>query len=247
MDIGLFVGQVVAIDPLSSDSKGTNIPVVHVKSFLDGAVIPIPWLPIGADQSMPMVGQLALYYRVGTHDSRIVCFHGTNQANIRKGIFGLNAGEACFQSDSGGGFLKVSADGSVSLVTGDAVTSLEGGDDGWQMKAPNIVLGTYGRCSLTLSEDGSIKLQKISSDGSVLANFEIDKDNNVNMVSTGNLSLKAKKILLDGEVLFGPGATDPKQSMMFGDVVTSGPFGTHPMDFVSGSPIPGSGSVKSAR
>lgn len=244
MDLTFFSGQVVAIDTLNTDARGVNVPLVFVKSFLDGTVLPVEWLPIGADQKMPTAGNEVLYYRMGTYNTRIVAYYGNNDPHIRKGEFGLNEGEVVVQSDSGLGYLKLGNDGSAELVTGDAVSSLEGSNDGWAMKAPNISMETFGRCSITLKEDGSIVLQRTSGTGEVRAKMELDINDNVSVEAKGNLVVKAKQILLDGEVFFGPGASDPLKRAKFGDVVTGGPFGTHPLDFVTAAPIQGVGSVK---
>lgn len=246
IDIQLFEGQVVAVDVLATDVRGVNIPVVHVKSSLDGLVLPIQWLPIGADQAMPMVGNTVLYYRMGNFTPRIVAFHGNNEPQIRKGAYGLNPGETVVQSDSGFGYFKAAQDGSVALVTGDGVSSAEADDTGWKIQAPNINLATFGLCSIQMTEDGAIRLLRKDKNGNTLVTVELDKNNNVNVDCPGNFTVKAKQILLDGNVVFGPGATDPTQSSLFGQVVTSGPFGTHPLDYVTGTPIPGSNSVKAA-
>lgn len=244
MDLTHYTGQVVAIDTLNRDVRGVTIPVVFVKSFLDGAILPIEWTPIGALQTMPMVGQQVLYYRMGTYDTRIVAYYGNNEPHIRKGEFGLNEGEVVVQSDSGLGYFKAGQDGSVEFVTGDCVSSLEGSDDGWAMKSSNILMETFGGCSLRLKEDGSVVLQRAGEDGVVQVKIELDTKNNVSVEALGNLAIKAKQILLDGEVFFGPGASDPLQRAKFGSVVTGGPFGTHPLDFVTAAPILGSASVK---
>lgn len=244
MDLSFFVGQVIAVDSLATDPRGLTIPVVFVKSFLDGAVLPIQWTPIGADQNMPMPGQQVLYYRIGTYDTKIVCFHGNNPEHIRKGEFGLNPGEAILQSDSGLGFVKAGQDGSVAMVTGDATASIDGNDKGWEIKGSNILLETFGLCSISLNEDGSLVLQRTSKNGDVKAKIELDTKDNVSIEAQGNLVIKAKQIRLDGEVFLGSGASDEAQSQKFGTAVTSGPFGTYPLDFVTGSPIPGSQSVK---
>jgi hypothetical protein len=244
MDLTFFSGQVVAIDTLNVDSRGVTVPLVFVKSFLDGTVLPIEWLPIGADQKMPSAGNEVLYYRMGTYNTRIVSYYGNNDSHIRKGEFGLNEGEVVIQSDSGLGYLKLGEDGSTELVTGDAVSSLEGSNDGWAMKAPNITMETFGRCSIVLKEDGSISIQRTSGTGEVRAKIELDINDNVSVEAKGNLVLKGKQILLDGEVFFGLGASDQLKRSKFGDIVTAGPFGTHPLDFLSGAPIQGVSSVK---
>jgi hypothetical protein len=246
MNVTFSTGQVVAIDTLNKDARGVVVPMVFVKSYLDGSILPIEWLPIGADQKMPMTGQEVFFYRMGTYDTRIITYFGNNDPHVRKGEFGLDEGEVVVQSDSGLGYLKLGQDGSASLVTGDAVSSLEGSNEGWDMKAPNIMLETFGRCSLMLKEDGSIVLQRTSENGEVRAKIELDTNDNVSVEAKGNLVLKGKQIFLDGEVFFGPGASDPLQRAKFGTVVTGGPFGTHPLDYVTNAPIIGSVSVKAS-
>lgn len=246
MELTFSTGQVVSIDTLNKDARGVTIPLVFVKSFLDGAVLPIEWSPIGADQKMPVSGQQVLYYRMGTYDTRIVAYYGNNEPHIRKGEFGLDEGEVVVQSDSGLGYLKLGQDGSTELVTGDAVSALEGSNEGWSMKGPNITMETFGRCSISLKEDGSISLQRTSENGEVRAKIELDTKDNVSAEAKGNLVFKGSKIILDGEVFFGPGASDPLQQAKFGTVVTAGPFGTHPLDFLTATPIQGSPKVKAA-
>jgi hypothetical protein len=244
MNLTFFTGQVVAIDTLNTDPRGVVVPLIFVKSFLDGAVLPIEWAPVGAQQIMPMAGQQVLYYRMGVYDTRIVAYYGNNEPHIRKGEFGLNEGEVVVQSDSGLGYFKASQDGSVELVTGDVVTTLEGNNEGWVAKGPNISLETFGGCSIELKEDGSITLQRTSENNEVKAKIVLDTKDNVSVEAKGNLVVKAKQILLDGEVFFGPGASDPLQQVKFGEVVTSGPFGTYPLDFTTSAPIPGNPKVK---
>lgn len=244
MDLTFFVGEVIAVDSQFKDARGVNVPVVFVKSFLDGAIIPIQWTPIGADQNMPMNGQQVLYYRIGTYDTKIVCFHGNNPAHVRKGKFGLDEGEAVVQSDAGLGFFKAGQDGSVALVTGDVTSSIDGNDSGWNIKGPNILLETFGRVSISLKEDGTLTVQRTSEKGEVKAKIELDTKDNVSIEALGNLVVKAKQIRLDGEVFLGPGASDPTKSQKFGNLVTTGPFGTYPLDFVTGTPIPGNPNIK---
>lgn len=247
MRLDLLVGQIVSIDPFRKTPGGDVVPMLKVRSFLDGSDVEVPWLPAGPDQTMPMVGFEVLYYTFNGRNTRMVCFHGKNGGHIRKAGFGLNEGEFVVQSDSGLGYVKGGQDGSVEMASGDAVTHILLSDEGLAAEAPSFKLNGYGGASLVIAEDSTISLERRSKDDRILAKIELDAKNNLNVEVDGDIRLKAKNILLDGNVKYGPGATDPAQSVLFGDVVTSGPGGTHPFDFVTGAPIQGSSSVKAAR
>lgn len=246
MQLDFLAGEVISVDPFRRTPGGDVVPMLKVRSFLDGSDVEIPWVPAGPDQTMPLPGFEVLYYTFNGRNSRMVCFHGKNGPHIRKSRFGLNAGEFMVQSDAGLGYVKGSQDGSVELVTGDAITDVLLSDEGLEAVAPKIDLKGYGGASVRIGEDSTISLERRSKDDKILARLALDAKNNADIEVEGDVRIKAKNILLDGNVRFGPGATDPARASSFGDVVTSGPGGTHPFDFVSGAPIPGSGSVKAA-
>jgi hypothetical protein len=247
MEINFLVGEVVGIDVFHKTASGVTVPMIKVISFLDGSDVDLPWLPVGTDQKMPLAGQEVLYYTFGGRNFRMVCFHGKNPSYIRKGQFGLNEGEFVVQSDAGLGYLKGSKDGSLELASGDAVTDVLLSDDGMDVVAPEFSLKTYGGASLIISEDGTISLERRSKDDNIVSKVELDAKSNIIIQAKGDVTIKATNILLDGNVKYGPGASDPNQAILFGDVVTAGPGGTHPFDFVTGAPILGSSSVKAAR
>jgi hypothetical protein len=247
MQMDFFVGEVIGVDVYHKMSSGQIVPMVKVRSFLDGSDVNIPWLPIGADQKMPVAGQEVLYYTFGGRNYRMVCFHGKNPAYIRKGQFGLNEGEFVVQADNGLGYVKGGQDGSIELASGDAVTDVLLSDEGMAVIAPSLDINTYGGARLTIAEDSTISIERRSKGDKILARVALDTKNNIDIQADGDVRIKAQNILLDGNVKYGPGATDPTQSALFGDVVTAGPGGTHPFDFVTGAPILGSSSVKAAR
>lgn len=247
MQMDLLVGEVISVDVFHKMASGQTVPMIKVRSFFDGSDVNIPWLPIGPQQHMPMPGQEVLYYTFGGRNYRMVCFHGKNPDYIRKGKFGLNAGEFVVQADNGLGYVKGSEDGSVEVASGEAVTDVLLSDEGLEADAPAFDLRTYGGARLTIAEDTTISLERRSKDDKILAKLELDASNNGRFEVEGDIVLKAKNILLDGKVSYGPGASDPAQSALFGDVVTAGPGGTHPFDYMTGQPIIGSSSVKAAR
>ena len=246
-DIAFLTGVVVSIDVFRKFSGGVIVPVVKVQSNLDSTFIDIPWLPIGADQSMPMPGNECLYFTAQSRNPHIVCFWGNNGANVRKGAYGLNEGEAMIQSDSGLGYLKCSNDGSVELTTGDSVVDLLMNGDGVAWTSPAFTLSTYAGAVFSIAEDSTISLSRASSSGTIQAELVLDANNNASVTALGNVTIKAPNIYLDGNVAFGPGASDPTKVAMFGLAVTAGPGGTYPFDLLSGAPIPGSSTVKIAR
>lgn len=247
MRMDFLVGEVVSLDAFRKVPGGETVPMIKIRSYLDGTDVDIPWLPAGPDQTMPMIGQEVLYYTFGGRNYRLVCIHGKNPAHIRKAGFGLNAGEFVVQSDAGLGYVKGSEDGSVEVASGDAITDLLLSSDGLEAVAPSFSLAGYGGASLIISEDSTISLERRGKDDKILSKIELDSKNNASILAPdGDITLKGNNIFLDGNVKYGPGASDPAKSALFGDVVTAGPGGTHPFDFVSGAPILGSKTVKAA-
>lgn len=244
MQPNFFTGTVVGIDVNRTFSTGQNVPVILVRSE-DGSPVSLPWLPTGTKQEMPINGQEVLYYTTDGANFRIAAIHGKNPDYIRKGRFGLNQGEAVWQGDAGQGYVKTSEDGSMDVVSGGAVSSIHMDDDGIEIQAPSISLKGYANCVLQLNEDGSITLGTIDTNGNVIGGITRDANGNYSIVAK-TFSVKADNILLDGNVSYGPGATDPTTAAEFGMVVTAGPGGTYPFDLLSGAPIPGSKTVKAA-
>jgi len=247
MKIDFLVGRVMSVDTFRKMSSGEIVPMVKVRSYLDGSDVEIPWLPIGPTQFMPVAGQDVLYYCFDGRSYRMVCFHGANPSWIRKGQFGLNEGEFVVQADAGLGYIKGSKDGSVEIASGDSVTDVLLSDDGLEAIAPGFSLATYGGASLVIAEDSTISLERKSKDGTILSSISLDKNNNASIVAQGDVKIKGTNIFLDGYVTMGPGATDPAQASKFAPVVTAGPMGTWPFDLMTGTPIQGTPIIKASR
>ena len=237
------VGQILSVNPLYINENGDNVPAINVQSFLDGTVMPIPWLPIGAQQFQPQAGQGVVYVRMGRFAHRIVAFFGLNPDYIRKGEFGLNPGEVVVQSDSGLGYLKLSSDGRVELVTGDTTSRMEGSNSGWAFTAASVTMSTYGQTVLSLNEDGSFAVQRTLNNDAGVASIKMDKDGNISADTPADITWKGQNIYLDGKVWLGPGASDPLKRSTSGLAVSSGPFGTYKFETLTGVPIPGTGNV----
>ncbi len=246
MNFNFLYGTVMAIDNSAVDGNGNIVPTIHIKSDLAGEMLPVPWVPSGPMQIMPMVGHRAFVVRIADYDNRLIHHWGNNAAHIRKGDFGLSEGEAVFQSDSGLGYVKLDKSGGVELVTGDTSSTMRGDADGWNMDAPNITLQTAGGMVLALTENGEGSLAKVDANGKKTSHITLDKDENLTIDIKGDIVLKGKKIALDGKVAYGPGASDPTVAAGFGKVVTAGPAGTHQFDYVTGAPIIGSENVTAA-
>ncbi len=249
LDYKFGKGTVIAIDTAWKDTRGEVIPMLFIKAFQDGQVLPIPWLPIGAEQNMPMRGQQVLYYIFGSYDTGIVRVYGNNAPHIRKGAFGLNEGEAILQSDSGKGYYKAASDGRLVLATGDSASTAEADSDGWVFESPNFTIDCFGVCKLAMNSDGSVSLTTGKPKAEPEVKVLIGKDRSVSVETTSDITMKAGgKIMLDGQtVLLGPGASDPTKAALFGDVESAGKGGTHPFDYMTGAPIAGSSAVKVAR
>jgi hypothetical protein len=246
MEIVHGIGRVISVDPNYKDAQGNVTPVVNIESIEEGGTFPIPLAAAAWNQVQPIPGYKVLYVRYGRHFSRIVAMWGNNEDFIRKGDSGLDVGDVVYQSPTGLCYLRLAASGEVQLVSGDMDSVFGHDDKGSYVKAPNITLQTYANTLVKLDEEGNITLSRVDSDGNPTASVVLDKDNNLKAVVDGDITLKGKNIFLDGNVSFGPGASDPSKRDSFGQVVTSGPGGTLPSDLVSGSPIPGSLSVKAA-
>jgi hypothetical protein len=237
------LGQILSVNPLYINESGENVPSINVQSFLDGTVMPIPWLPIGAQQFQPKAGQGVIYVRMGNFSHRIVAFFGLNPEYIRKGQFGLNPGEVVVQSDSGLGYLKLSGDGRVELVTGDTTSRMEGSNSGWSFTSASVRMSTYSKTIFKINEDGSAAIERTLSNDAGVASIAMDKDGNISATTPVDITFKGKNIYLDGKVYLGPGASEPSRRSSSGLAVSSGQFGTYAFDFLTGAPIPGTGNV----
>lgn len=237
------IGHILSVNPLYVNAAGVNVPSINVQSSTDGTVMPIPWLPIGGQQFQPMAGQGVIFVRMGRFAHRIVAFFGLNPEYIRKGQFGLSPGEVVIQSDSGLGYLKLSADGRVELVTGDTTSRVEGSNSGWSFTSASVKMSTYGKTVLNINEDGSFSVERTLNNGEGMASISMDKDGNIAHSTPKNITFKGKEIYLDGKVWLGPGASDSASRATSGLAVSSGPGGTYKFDFMTGAPIPGTGNV----
>jgi hypothetical protein len=173
---------------------------------------------------------------------------GVGDATDRKGQYALDDGEVFIQAPLGLGFLKIDRMGRVSLCSGDTTANLDMSDEGIVGDARAYKFITQNGIKLELTDDGQVIIEKRSQDGeSVESIFKMDSKRNIMVQTTGDVTIKANNIYLDGQVFFGTGASEPATRMTFGNVVTSGPNGTHPLDYMTGTPIPGSSTVKAAR
>ena len=246
MELVLDWGTIANINSQALDSQGTPTPSISVKSFSDGSVLTIPLASPAWGQFQPIEGMKVLFVRFGSHQSRVICFWGNNDTFIRTGEFAMNPGEVQIQSPSGLGYLKLGQDGTVLLVGGNMADSFEVSADGITARASNLTWKTYKNSVFQLAEDGSITVTQYDNAGTVTANININKDTSISIYSAVSIALKSPNIYIDGKVYMGTGASDPTARLLFGDVVTAGIFGTHPVDYVSGTPIVGSQTIKAA-
>jgi len=248
MKYEIQVGQILNVAQVA-DSTGDFHPTLQVQSLMDGAVLDVPLAAAGWEQSLPIPGYMVCFVRYGQFVNRVIKIWGRDEDFVRKGNqYGLFPGEVFIQSPSGFGYFKIDRSGRVYVVSGDQASALQFTESGAQLNSNRVVINTTSGVMLEFAEDGSASLTKVDSDGNVLTKMSIDKDANFSITTTKDVSIKAQNIFLDGTVWSGSGATDPiKRNLLFGDVVTSGPFGTHPFDLTTGAPIPGSSSVKVAK
>lgn len=243
------VGRVLSVDPTATDANGNPTPTINVLSFTDGSRFSIPLAAAPWEQTLPLPGMHVLYIRYGNrgnHWSRIVKMWGIGEATSRKGVSALDEGEVFIQSPAGLGFLKMDQNGGVSVVTGDTTASLDMSDEGFIAEALAFSFTTPSGIKFDLRDDGSVQLQRLNAEKEVLYSFGADAKNNIMVEAKADLTLKAQNIFLDGNVFAGPQASQSQARLAFGTVVTAGPTGTHPFDYVSGAPIMGSNTVKAA-
>ena len=247
MELDFQLGTVLSADPNTKDISGNIIPSINIKCHLDSSTISMPMSSAAWNQVQPIPGYKVLFFRFGKHYARPVMFWGNDEDFMRKGEFGLNSGDVVVQSPVGYGYLRLANDGSVQLVGGDMTSILEClSSGGIQIQAPTIKIMTYGNSAVEMDEDGTISIVQMDASGEVQASFTMDTSYNISFISPSSVTIKAPNIYLDGNVSFGPGASDPSERAAFGNVVTSGPAGTLPFDLVSGAPIPGSQTIKAA-
>ena len=244
MDLSFNLGQIITVTPTATDAGGKYTPSIGVKSFLDGSILTLPLATSAYEQNMPIPGWVCLYVRFGKYQGRVVKIWGGDEDFIRKGQFALNPGEVFVQSATGYGYLKLDQDGRVQLVGGDMISILEHGDDGTTIRSPQIFLHTTVGSILEMDSAGVIRIERLDKEGNTKSSFTLDAKDNILMAADGDVSIKAKNIYLDGQIFSGPGATDPTKRTLFAPIVTSGPTGTYPTDFMTGAPIPGNTSVK---
>jgi hypothetical protein len=242
------VGKVLSVSQVA-DSTGAVHPTIHVQSFLDGGTMDIPLAPAAWEQSLPIEGYIVCFLRYGNFQTRILKIWGRDEEFTRAGYeFGLFPGEVFIQSPQGLGYLKIDRNGDIALTNGDQTSSLNLGGSETRMDVPRLYVNTISGVVLETTSDGMFNVQKTDLEtGAVSAYVKIDKDANVLLYSTKDVSIKARNIYLDGVVWAGSGATDSTSRLLFGDVVTAGLMGTHPFDFATGIPIQGSSKVKASK
>ncbi len=242
--ISVLKGKVLAVDSSFTDQQGMVIPQIFVVDDSDGGMIALPWLPIGPEQSMPLIGQTVIYWRQGNHDAGILKFYGTNGLHIRKGEFGLAPGEHVVQGDAGKAYTRYGEDGGFNTVTGDGATSVSGSSKGLKLESPAITIRIFGGLTIQMSEDGTFHIAKTTKSGVVKAEIAIDAQDSVVLSSQSNCTIKAPKIILDGNVVMGNGVSDPNVAAKAAPIVTAGSYGTHPLDLATGEAFEGTAAAR---
>lgn len=245
-DYSFGTGKIIAVDPQAVDYLGNSLPTIHVQSDEDGGLLAIPLTHPLFAQYMPVVGMLVFYVRRGTHWTRAVTMWGTGELLSRQGLWALNEGEFFIQAPRGLAYIKADQNGKLTMVCGDTTSVYEIGPEGVTLTTLSVNFSTTSGVVLQMSETGELTLLRQDSNGKVRASIKMDSRDNIVCEAQGDVSIKAKNIYLDGNISVGPGATDPTQRAKFGNVTTSGPFGTYPTDYTTGGPIPGSQTFKAS-
>jgi hypothetical protein len=247
MELDFQLGTVLSADPYAKDATGNTVPSISVRCHLDSSTLTMPMSSAAWGQVQPIAGYKVLFFRFGPQYARPIMFWGNDEDFMRKGAAGLNPGDVVVQSPVGYGYLRLADDGSVQLVGGDMASLVSFLTDGTlQVQAPVLKLMTYANALISIDDAGVISMVRTDNDGNVTDSIVLDASHNAAITVQGDISLKAENIYLDGKIFMGAGATVPATAAQFGEVVTSGPTGTYPADFVSGTPIPGSQTIKAA-
>ncbi len=244
-NIELQIGTVLGTTQ-TKDSTGTFHPTIQVKSLLDGATLDVPLAPAAWEQSLPIPGYLVCFIRMGNFQNRILKVWGRDEDFTRKGYeYGLLPGEVFIQSPSGLGYIKIDSAGRVYVTNGDQTSDLQMTEAGAQINTNRLLINATRGQILEFGIDGSISLSKVDpSNGTVITSLSIADGGEVVLSSTKDVKIKAPNIYLDGNVWAGQNAGDPQARLLFGDVVTGGPMGSHPFDLSTGTPIRGVSAVK---
>lgn len=242
----LNLGTVLSANGFASDQDQNPSPSVQVQSFLDGSV---QTLPLDLDpffQAMPMPGHKVAWFRLGRFPARIFARWGANESFLRKGNFGLNQGELQIQSPAGLAYLRFDRFGGIQLVSGDTIHNLTFGKSG-AILTSSIAAGLQvGNTACTISQDGSASITQTDDRGNIVSQLTLDSENRMIADIKGDIILKSgTKIMIDAPgTLIGEGASDPSKDSAFVGGVSGAPDGTFPTDPSTGSPVPGSSTVR---
>lgn len=204
---------------------------IIIRDFYNGAVY-----DIGLDnhmhfQSMPLEGDIVLYYNLDDKIFKIVkIWQIADDQNKRQGEFLLKSGELQIQGLYGQ-YMYYDNNGSITFVDSTMLNEFQLTLDGFIAKLKKFQLDTYDGINFTIDKNISITrtLKKdetdftatVTDNGVVIQN----KKSKLTMTPTGD-------IIVDGANSVKIG------SQLYNGIVTSGPAGTLPFCLISGVPIP---------
>ena len=240
-----------AIDPLEYDNIIINFELPQV------AQLPIPVIHSSNVNDMPKIGDKILILKTCKNDYyRIIKTWSTDVSLVRAGEDALNEGEIHIQSVSGRGYLYLDAIGNVITTDGsmkDSVSILQNTST-IKLEASNLLCNILTGSSLSINSGNELNFIVNNNTSKTSYGLTIDKDLNTT-ITTDQYKIKLDKdgnIFMDGKNVFiGSKAIDAKPEnagvdVKFGDCVTGGQYGTHPICFFTGKLITGSTTVKVA-
>jgi len=220
------LGRIINVDDKNN--------VVYVNSFESGSNIPVELDNPLSLQVMPKIGSLVLFVRYGMNVTKIIKIWENNPDLLRKNSGRLLPGEIQIQSE-GGGYIYLNNNGDVSIVDGGMRNIFKIIRKKFQIliQATEILFQTFNGLEIRHTKSGEYEItKKDPRTKEIKAKIVIDKD--------GNTYIDSQTIYL------GKNANDENKRKLFGDIVTSGPYGTFPICPVTGKPITGSSTIKGA-
>jgi len=240
MDIYLQLGKILSID--------RETDTVIVQSYVGGSLLPIKLDNSPSFQHLPKIGSRVLFLRYGQQFSKIIKIWGADERVVRMGSQNLLEGDIQIQSE-GRSYILLDLGGNVSLVDGSMLNSIRLDNKMRQviLKGYELIFQTYSNIKIQANKEGELDITKKDKNDEIVSQIKIDKDQNIKIEnkkvkihinSEGEVFIDADKVYL------GKDSDDEEKRAFFGDIVTSGPFGTYQFDRVTGSPISGSSTIK---
>ena len=254
MPVILHYGTIHDIKYSVDYSKEPDFLIVHtINPQTDTHKVPIVFS--GNINDQPMLGDKILYIQLGANDLKIIKTWSNNPTEYRSKEDSLLPGETQVQSVLGRCYAYFDVNGNINITTGCMQDSIKLLNDARliNIEAANTTIQNHSGASFAINSKNELLYSVVTKDENDNpitkcslhfkddASLEITSNNYIVKIDKdGNAFVDAKMTYL------GTGASDASKNVKFGDVVTSGAFGTHPFCLVTGAPIIGSVTVKAS-